>query len=594
MKQSLRNLLLSSLVILLPITTALSKNIKQENSERRKILEQQGVLKTGDLVLPDDGSLYDIYDFEGKAGHLVKIIFKSVDFKATLVVFDGQGEIIAYNYSFDKIIGLKNNDFELVISLPQDDIYRLFVSGYDAHNKGKYDVRIIELKNVLIEENNYNIRLQSISQPKNKADKLYQQGQQQYLSRNWKGALQSWEQALFIYQNLEENAKVKFLQEAIRGLKLYLNARNQEKLGYLEEALIKYKKIDSILTRLNQQIELEGNSSNITSSHITLGKAGNFLDIGKIYFDLGKDREALENYHIALLNYQKIQDKIGQIDSYNFLGKVYLQQGNYPKALDKFQQALIFSKQINSNNQKLVSLINLGAVYSNLGRYKDAIEYKEDALKISRSYSYLKRHESSILNGLGLSFFALEDYTQALDKLKLALAINKTLDNSADEIGSIHLNLGAVYRALSKYDKALNHYKKALDIFQKTKILSLKSSVSNSLGLLYLDKKQFRLASQQFQNAITIRQQIGAKQSEAISISNLGVLYYSKGDYKKAAEYFAQVSKIKEEILTQNLIIGSERHKLDYIKTFKSKNLQLQINYTEGKIVLPLLPLYLV
>ena len=64
---------------------------------------------------------------------------------------------------------------------------------------------------------------------------------------------------------------------------------------------------------------------------------------------------------------------------------------------------------------------------------------------------------------------------------------------------------------------------------------------------------------------------------------------YSQENYKKAAEYFATGSEIEEKLLIQNLALGSEFEKFDYLKTFSGKadvtislNLQSEPNNREA------------
>jgi CHAT domain-containing protein/Tfp pilus assembly protein PilF len=544
----------------------LAQTIKQEKEDEKIIWLKQGVLETGDLIFSDDGSLYDVYDLDGKADQSVKIILHSLNFKTILILLNPQGEIIAKNYNFDKDI----NDSEISITLPQDGTYRLIINAYNAKSKGGYIVKIIELDGISARKSDFiPSSSELIYSEKIKASQLYQQGLEQYLSRNWKDAFKSWEQALFFYRKSGETRRITFLQEAIRGLNLYLSARNQFNQGNFQEALNKYEQIATILAELSQQIKQEGDLFGVTLNHLTLGKAGNFLDIGDVYFVLGQYQKALDNYNLALLNYQEIKNQVGEIDSYLFIGKIYWKQGDYPEALNNFEQALKLSKKINRQDLEEKSLENLGGIYLEFGQSLRALKYYEQAFKLSQNLLNIER-QSTALNNLGLWYLNNSNYSQALNYFNQALEIdNKSAD--PPNLASVFLNLGATYRGQKNYNKALDYYNKALDILKKTGALAMQSSADNSLGLLYLDMKQYGLALQHLMSARTISQQIGSQKLEATSLNNIGILYYSQEDYKKATEYFAIGSEIEEKLLTQNLALGSEFEKFDYLKTFSGK-----------------------
>ena len=106
------------------------------------ILQTQGVLEDGDLVIPSDQSLYDEYTFEGHKGDLINVALTSGDFDTYLILFDPNGADIAQNDNF-------NSDTNSVIEirLPSDGIYRVFVNASSAEGNGFYTLAISASQN---------------------------------------------------------------------------------------------------------------------------------------------------------------------------------------------------------------------------------------------------------------------------------------------------------------------------------------------------------------------------------------------------------------------------------------------------------------
>ncbi len=95
---------------------------------------KRGILEEGDQIIPNDGSFYDSYPLEGKAGDSFTIILESEEFDTFVAVMDAEGNIIEQN---DDISEDESNS-RLKITLPSDGIYNVIVNAYDEGGKGNY------------------------------------------------------------------------------------------------------------------------------------------------------------------------------------------------------------------------------------------------------------------------------------------------------------------------------------------------------------------------------------------------------------------------------------------------------------------------
>jgi uncharacterized protein YkwD len=104
-----------------------------DNSELLGKIER-GTLDTGDKTIPDDGSFYDSYPLEGKAGDSFIITLESDEFDTFLAIMDAKGTIIEQNDDIDD----KNSNSLVRVTLPNDGVYSLIVNAYNEGGKGKY------------------------------------------------------------------------------------------------------------------------------------------------------------------------------------------------------------------------------------------------------------------------------------------------------------------------------------------------------------------------------------------------------------------------------------------------------------------------
>jgi chemotaxis protein histidine kinase CheA len=106
------------------------------NSDSSRLLENviKGILETGDRTIAEDGSLYDSYPLEGKAGDSFTIELESDEFDPFVALIDDQGNIIKQNDDIDK----DNSNSRIQVTIPQDGVYNIIVNAYDQGGKGNY------------------------------------------------------------------------------------------------------------------------------------------------------------------------------------------------------------------------------------------------------------------------------------------------------------------------------------------------------------------------------------------------------------------------------------------------------------------------
>ncbi|MGG6292916.1 PPC domain-containing protein [Leptolyngbya sp. AN02str] len=104
------------------------------------LLQRQGVLEPGDSILESDGSLYDTYFLNGRAGQQIMISLESDEFDTYLAILTPDGAVLAENDDADD-----TNSF-LEVTLPSSGEYQLIINGYDSNSQGWYTVTVSEVE----------------------------------------------------------------------------------------------------------------------------------------------------------------------------------------------------------------------------------------------------------------------------------------------------------------------------------------------------------------------------------------------------------------------------------------------------------------
>jgi hypothetical protein len=109
-----------------------------DQSEEVAINSETASLEKGDRVIEDDGSLYDFYPIQGKAGESVTINLESDMFDAFVALVDSNGKTVGENDD----ISPEDSNSQLSVTLPEDGVYNVIVNTYDENGTGEYVLKV--------------------------------------------------------------------------------------------------------------------------------------------------------------------------------------------------------------------------------------------------------------------------------------------------------------------------------------------------------------------------------------------------------------------------------------------------------------------
>jgi CHAT domain-containing protein/Flp pilus assembly protein TadD len=241
------------------------------------------------------------------------------------------------------------------------------------------------------------------------ADRLIQQGNQHVRSGQFDAALETFEQALNIYRQIEDHQGEADALTRL-GTVHHIHFGNYgQALRFYEQALAIIRNFDTGLCEVCALSRL-----------------------GDLYSALGQPILGIDFYDQALTVARKIGDRSREVIALNNLGNGYYSLAQYNLAIDFLQQALAVSNKTSNQQGKAAALNDLGNIYSTLGQYDRAIDFYLQALIIIRGHS-TAGCEGCTLGNLGIVYAALGNYEQAIDLYEQALTSAQASSNAARE-----------------------------------------------------------------------------------------------------------------------------------------------------------------
>lgn len=334
-------------------------------------------------------------------------------------------------------------------------------------------------------------------------------------------------------------------QEAFdRGASLFTEG---EKLLYssnFREAIEKYEAALAIFQQLQEKRAIAA----------VIGNLGN------VYNYLGDYQKAIKSFEIAISIFEEIGEKESIGQTLGFVGATYGELGDYQKAIGYYEMALTIAEEIGSKKSKAVQLGNIGTEFSKAGGYREAIKYYEDALTICEDtgdkqgmgavvgnlghvhgglgdypkaigfYEKALAIDQEIGNkmgiqinfgSLGTTYGKLGDYQRAISFFEKSIAVAEEIGNKqgvafvTSNLGKVHSDIGDYVRAISYFEKAIRISKEmnvpdgvtegnladvymALDRDDDAFAIYIKQSHPIGLGRYHLKKKNFTKAKEQF------------------------------------------------------------------------------------------------
>ena len=293
-------------------------------------------------------------------------------------------------------------------------------------------------------------------------------------------------------------------------------------------------------------------------------KINNKRGIADTYNNLGtfwntkNDTLSLAYYDSSLILYREIGYKKGESAVLNYIGIVYQMRGNYQKAIDYTLQGLDIRKTTNDYPGVVWSYINAGNIYLAGGQYESALRL------FLQSNTYAKEHGlepyETALNQLGKTYLLMKQYKNAE-----AYLLRPPKGNS--EPFRDPLLLGQLYLETNRTDSALKQFEIGLVNARKDNDGAAMVHCLIGLSNVFSKENKEALAMDFARRAFAKSDSLRDKHQMADAALILATDYEKKGDYRKSLQLYRMAHSILDSI--SNETNENYQHKL---AIFESKN----------------------
>ncbi len=336
------------------------------------------------------------------------------------------------------------------------------------------------------QQNKFLVSNYFLAQNQSKAEKLYEQGNQQYQDNQIELAIKSWQQALEIYRQEQDNLGTTVVLSRL-GLAVEAQENYSQAVDYFQQALTVVKQTE------NQQL-----------------KASILGNLGNNYLRLSNYPQALESYQASLVLWQELGNIAAEGLVLRGLGNVQIALGNYDKALDFHQQSLEIARSFDDTAGLIYSYNSIGAIYANQGNYSQAIQnYQQslDTIQNLDNFNLSQKLKAQTLNNLASSTHAQMNYSQSLDYYQQSLELAEQ-NNFPALKGIIVSGMGSLYLSLDDFTQAKTYLEQGLVIAQQSGDLSLEANSWHNFGYAQWQLNQLTEAETSFRKAISLRDQM--------------------------------------------------------------------------------------
>jgi len=284
----------------------------------------------------------------------------------------------------------------------------------------------------------------------------------------------------------------------------------------------------------------------------TSGKALAKLNKGNYYVRISNYPKALEEYDVAIILFEKVNDKEGLLKSYNNKGNMFRLSGEYDQALFNFLESLRISEEVGHQKGIAYACLNAGLIYSTrLGKSEEqGLPYFFRTLEICREINDQICIAYSIHN-IALVYTELKQYNIALDYFQQSLELKQANNDKigvASSIGSI----SDIYTLKGEHEISLKYHQQALEIYREENYLPGIVINLNHIGQAYfLHLNQPEKAAPYLEEALLVAENLNSLQIISDTYQNLYQYHRARNDFEKALEFYQLYTTTKDSMYTE-------------------------------------------
>ncbi len=315
----------------------------------------------------------------------------------------------------------------------------------------------------------------------------------------------------------------------------------------LVQLALNYASTDSVqsLSYANEAIGLASSASD----SLLLGMA--IFNKGECYYYFDEYELALQHYNLARMIFEQLKDSVNLGESHNAIGLVYHYTGEYNLAVTHFYKSLGYIEHEVYAKPVANVYSNLGLVFSRIGEPERAVYNYRYASRINTGIK-----DSSGLaisyNGMGVSFYNLQQYDSAKVYYQKALNLFQQLENRQREaivlnnVANIYVNTG------DSLQQALSFYEQAIRVFDELGDLRSKAYTLEGLASVHRELNNYTKAIAKFQESLDLIKENGYDYYlQQLNYNDLALTYERMGRIDDAYQAFKLYSSFKDSLMRE-------------------------------------------
>lgn len=263
------------------------------------------------------------------------------------------------------------------------------------------------------------------------------------------------------------------------------------------------------------------------------GRAGQFLNLGNNYFNMGEYKNAVSNHLQGLTLFEKLKNKRGQSFCLQSLGTDFFSLNQFEQARKYFLLSYKLKNELGDKRGMITSSTGLGDAYKELGKLEISMTYYTRALKTSREMKFISE-ESRCLFQLGLLYKRMNDLSKARSNISTALQLAKQTGDS-----TLSAKMRGELMGLE---------------FQQSKDKEIETTHHSNINTLIIS---------------------GDRSAEALEYSRLSEYYASKNQFDKAFYYLKKHEQLKDSIEGTTVLLQIKQLEEQYESDKKGKEIEL-------------------
>ncbi|KAL7554747.1 hypothetical protein ACHAWF_018279 [Thalassiosira exigua] len=310
------------------------------------------------------------------------------------------------------------------------------------------------------------------------------------------------------------------------------------KLGDYEEALESYQEAISIFSKV------------LGSDDLHIGEL--MYDVGRLLVSQGSDdfcEKSMECFNEVIRIYEtqgkgkdrKVADAMYQKSS------LLADCSEYDEASSILDEAIDIYKALLSEDAAEIgkAMLLYGRLHDAQGKSDESLNAFDEALRIFQmALGEDDINVSLALQNIGIIHARKQEYTEAVEKCKMALKIRVKRGDQDQDVADAVFNIGRIYIDSGKEDEAYQYFQQALKLYMHLGEEDV--SVANCqqrLGVIHLNRKDVDSALHSFHEALHICEEEKGDDVTSILASiyrGIGDCHFSQGRYDEALDNFAK------------------------------------------------------